>query len=244
VFVSAIVAESAGFWAVGKHPSGVVVALASLRPSVAVGVFVKAVGSVTAVAAIAAAIAATSAATACLTAAAATAAAGGYSIAVISGLEFISEEILDSLAVSAAESAGAGSLGAGLGADALALVVLIAGFLAAGVGRAVLGAAVHDVHDPLVGVSQVLLSTDGELEVLISGDDSHLSVVREGVRSVVHNGAIIVGHSKWTRVCHFVEIESLTRFHVLQLDDECIIAVDAALLVMQTDRVANLVKSS
>ena len=64
VFVSAIVAESAGFRAVGKHPSGVVVALASLRPSVAVGVFVKAVGSVTAVAAIAAAIAATSAATA------------------------------------------------------------------------------------------------------------------------------------------------------------------------------------
>jgi len=228
MLVAAIFAKSAGFGTIWVHPLGIVVTLASLGPSVAIGVVVTAIRTVAAATAVTTASAATGTASSSST----TSIASRDSIAIVSGLELVAEEVLDALAVSSAQSARARSLRTRLRAHALAFVVLVARLLATVISRAVFGTAVHDIHDALIRVCQMLLSPDRKLEILISGDDGHPSVVGEGIRPVMHDRTIVIGHAKWPRVCHLVEIESLARLDVLQLDDKSIVTVHTTLLVM------------
>jgi len=230
MLVAAIFAESAGFGTIRVHPFGIVVTLASLGPSIAIGVVVTAIRTVATAGTTAVAAAGATPGTA--SGPSTTTAASRDSIAIVSGLELVAEEVLDALAVSSAQSARARSLRTRLRAHALALVVLVARLLTTVISRAVFGTAVHDIHDTLVRVSQMLLSPNRKLEILISGDDGHPSVVGEGIRPVMHDRTIVIGHAKWPRVCHLVEIESLARLDVLQLDDKSIVTVNTTLLVM------------
>ena len=43
---------------------------------------------------------------------------------------------------------------------------------------------------------------------LVSGDDSHFSIVGKGIGAVVHDRAVIIWHSKRPGICHLVEVES------------------------------------
>lgn len=149
MFVPAVVAESARLGAVGEHVSGVLLAFSVSRPAVAFGVLILAIRPVS-----------ISAAAAITAARFSTAVAGWYAVAVVSRLQFVSEIVLDAGALSGAQPGAAGPLGAGLGTDAGALVVLIARLLAGGVGGAVGVAAVHRVDDSLVRVGQMLFVAD------------------------------------------------------------------------------------
>ena len=43
---------------------------------------------------------------------------------------------------------------------------------------------------------------------LISGDDRHFSVVRKGIWTIMHYGAVVIWHSKITSASLFVKVES------------------------------------
>jgi len=234
MFVPAVVAKSARLGAVGEHVSGVLLAFAVGRPAVAFGVLVLAIRPVSI----------SAAATAAVTAARfSTAVARWHAVAVVSRLQFVSEIVFDATAFAGAEPGAAGALGAGLGTDAGALVVLVARLLTGRVGGAVRVAAVHHVHDSLVRVGQMLFVADRELKILISGEDRHFIVVGEGPRAVVHDGAVIVRHPKGTRSLLLVKVEPLFPLNIVQLNDESLVSVQAALLVMQTNRVPQFVKN-
>jgi len=177
VLVATIVAKSTRFGAVGDHVTRAVVALAIGGPTLAIGVFVAAVGPMTSLSTT------TTAATTCSS----TTGARRDAIAIVPSLESVAQKVFDPLTIAGAELRRARPFRTWLRADALTLVVLVARLFAVGVGGAMLGATIHDVHDSLVGVSQVLLGPDGKLKVLISSDHSHSSVVGKGIWSIVHN---------------------------------------------------------
>jgi len=174
VLVAAIVAKSTRFGAVGDHVTRALVALAVGGPTLAIGVFIAAVGSVTSLSTSTTAAAAATTTTTCSSAAAR---ARRDAIAIVSSFESVAQEIFNTLTIAGAESRRARPFRTRLRADALAFVVLVARLFAVGVGGTMLGATVHDVHDSLVGVGQVFLSPDGKLKVLISGNHCHSSIV-------------------------------------------------------------------
>jgi len=165
-----------------------------------------------------------------------------HAISIISRLKFVSEIVFDSLTISCAESRGARSFWTWLRTYALTFVILVTRLFAIGVGGTMLGATVHVVDDPLIGVGQVLFSSDGKLEILISGDDRHFSVVRKGIWTIMHDGAVVIWHSKIARASLFVKVESHIAFNILKLNNECVITVRTTLLVMQTNGVSDFME--
>jgi len=234
VFIAAVITETARLGTVWNHPFRVVVAFATGGPRVAFIVFVTTVGTVPFVPSTAT----TSATTRLPTS------SGSFadSVSVVTRLQPVSEVIFDSLALPGIESGGAGSLRTRLRADALALVVLVAGLLAGGVFGAVVGATVHYVNDAFIRESQVLLGTDRKLVILVSGDNGHFPIVGKRVGAVVHDRAVVIRHSKWSGSRHLVEVESHASFDILKLNNKCFISVYATLLVMQADGVTDFVK--
>ena len=97
-------------------------------------------------------------------------------IAIVPSLESVAQKVFDPLTIAGAEPRRARPFRTWLRADALALVVLVARFFAVGVGGAMLGATIHDVHDSLVGVSQVFLGPDGKLKVLGNEENEWLKI--------------------------------------------------------------------
>lgn len=121
-------------------------------------------------------------------------------------------------------------------------MVLVARLLAGFVLGAVIGASVHDVDDALVGVRQLLLSTNRELVVLISGKNGHFAVVRKGIRTVMHDRAVIIRHSKCTSASLLIKIKPHVTLDIVELNDKSFVSILTALFVVQTDCVSNFVE--
>jgi len=242
ILIAAVFAKPASFGTVRNHVMRVVVAFSSICPLLTSIVMVEAVLS-SATAAAAAAGGFGRFRSVGRPGAAAVATSGTAAVAEIARDEGVSQNTTIVGASPRTVNTRARFLGARRWAFAFALMVDVAGFLASLILLAVRIAFVHNVDDFGVGEvqSRVRPVTDAALVVLITGYDGEPAVGGERFPAIVHDGAVIVRHSKVESPSFYVKVVSVGTRYVFEENLEGGVTVCATLLVMETDGVTEFV---